>query len=83
MLTRFNDVHAAHGYQGVLAALACEDRFEHWLTRLAAAITLQRTGDTALAAALQTGSPPGDGELFSTSTLDAGRSQLRTQYLAA
>ena len=72
----------AQGYGAVLYALNTDDRFEHWLSRIASQITLLRTGDKSLAQEMQTGGPPGDADLFPHWALEAGRSVTKAEYQA-
>ena len=39
------EVYAYHGYAGVCWALDEDDKLEHWVSRVAAEITYQITGD--------------------------------------
>ena len=74
-------VYQSGGYPAVCHALMTDDRLECWLSRLAAAVTLQQAGDPVMAADLLAGRPPGAAPLAPEWALQSARESARTTAL--
>ena len=67
------EIYRRDGYGGVCRALETDDKLEHWLTRVAAQITYQITGDSAMFRELQSSRAPGESHLLPSWALAAAR----------
>jgi hypothetical protein len=80
--TTLHMAYIAYGYAGVQAALASDDRVENWLSRLAAQVAFNRSGDPAMLMDIQSGKPPGDSDIAPMWAITGARETARSAYVA-
>jgi len=69
------------GFPALCQALSADDRIENWMTRLAAEVAREKTGDDVMADELLSGRPPGASHLAPEWALQGARDNARAVAL--
>ena len=77
------EVYEHYGYAGVCRALDEDDKLEHWLSRIAAEITYQITGDAMARLELQSGRAPGNAHILPGWAVQAARDTTKAVFQQA